>query len=592
MPQAGLKGSAPPPPERTAEKGAQRVSKGLIMNDHYGSEDILTAVPSAGQREKGLHLEKQWPRRRFWPFQWGLAIHDFVMAYCGLWVSHQVAGLPFAGAGTVASYLMLAVLSFLVLSFFSVSQLYSYHLILFKREHRLALLRAIGWSALVFLLVAGYYALPMLRADHPTVSWVLLSAGFAGVVWVVIFYRQSLHYILRALGIGLIAVWVLQWIAHGQGFFVYQQTWSLPVGLFFSAVLVGAGRWFILTIVYNRWFRRLYRRQVGVIGSNQAAEEITSLVIEHNAPFWVAGTIGCDRRLDTPVIKDRLGDIVELPHIATANRLSDIVVTEEKMDKRTLISLLDFGMSNEITIWFSPALMPIIDKKIYIDNFCGIPMIKMCSQTRAVLFNRIKYALDAFIALPMFVALLPLFGVIALAIKINSRGPVFYRAPAIGKNGVEFKMFKFRSMRTDSDAGIHKEFVTRLIKGEIGKDGDSGKPLKITNDARVTAVGRILRAYSLDELPQLINVILGQMSLIGPRPCLPYEFDVYQDWYKKRAAIRPGVTGIWQVAGRSEVAFEEMILLDLYYLYNRNLSMDINLLIETALVVLKKKGAY
>jgi lipopolysaccharide/colanic/teichoic acid biosynthesis glycosyltransferase len=190
------------------------------------------------------------------------------------------------------------------------------------------------------------------------------------------------------------------------------------------------------------------------------------------------------------------------------------------------------------------------------------------------------------------VALLPLFAVIGLAIKINSKGPVFYRARAIGKNGVEFKMFKFRSMRVNNDAGIHKEFVTKLIKGEIGQktDGDCPKPLKITNDPRITWIGGLLRKYSLDELPQLINVLLGQMSLIGPRPCLPYEFDVYQDWYKKRAAIRPGITGLWQVAGRSEVAFEEMILLDLYYLYNRSLWMDINLVIETVFVVLSKEG--
>jgi exopolysaccharide biosynthesis polyprenyl glycosylphosphotransferase len=389
-------------------------------------------------------------------------------------------------------------------------------------------------------------------------------------------------------------VFLIWWIYEGQTVLAEEQIWTLPVGLLFAATLVGIGRKFILTIIYGRWLRRHYRRQVAIIGSNQAAQEIASMVIENNAPFWVAGTIGGDHCLDTSVPKDRLGDIIELPNIAKKNRLSEILVTEEKMDRRTLISLLDFGLSNGITIWFTPALLPIIDRKIYIDNFCGIPMIKMCSLKRVALFNRMKYALDASVALPLFVALLPLFGVIGLAIKINSKGPVFYRARAIGKNGVEFKMFKFRSMRVNNDACIHKEFVTKLIKGEIGQktDGDCPKPLKITNDPRITWIGGLLRKYSLDELPQLINVLLGQMSLIGPRPCLPYEFDVYQDWYKKRAAIRPGITGLWQVAGRSEVAFEEMILLDLYYLYNRSLWMDINLVIETVFVVLSKKGAY
>jgi len=147
-------------------------------------------------------------------------------------------------------------------------------------------------------------------------------------------------------------------------------------------------------------------------------------------------------------------------------------------------------------------------------------------------------------------------------------------------------------MRTDTDSDIHKQFVTKLIKGEIGKEENEGKPLKITNDSRITRVGNILRKFSLDELPQLINVLKGEMSLVGPRPCLPYEYEVYEEWYKKRATVRAGITGLWQVTGRSSVSFEDMILLDLYYIYNRDLSLDLNILFETIFVVLGKRGAY
>ena len=138
---------------------------------------------------------------------------------------------------------------------------------------------------------------------------------------------------------------------------------------------------------------------------------------------------------------------------------------------------------------------------------------------------------------------------------------------------------------------MHKEFVTKMIKGEIAQDG-SGKTLKIVNDPRVTAVGRLLRKTSLDELPQLINVIKGEMSLVGPRPCLPYEYELYKDWHKKRTAVRPRITGLWQVVGRSEVSFEDMILLDLYYIYNRSFELDLSILFETFFVVLRKKGAH
>ena len=145
-------------------------------------------------------------------------------------------------------------------------------------------------------------------------------------------------------------------------------------------------------------------------------------------------------------------------------------------------------------------------------------------------------------------------------------------------------------MKTEATSDIHKSFVTRLIRGEIGKDEKEEKPLKITDDPRITRVGKLLRKFSLDELPQLINVVKGDMSLVGPRPCLPYEYEVYEEWYKKRAAVRAGITGLWQVTGRSSVSFEDMVLLDLYYIYNRNIALDFNILFETLFVVVGKRG--
>ena len=196
------------------------------------------------------------------------------------------------------------------------------------------------------------------------------------------------------------------------------------------------------------------------------------------------------------------------------------------------------------------------------------------------------------LSLPLLLLLSPLLLSIALAIKLDSPGPILYRFQAIGENGAIYIMNKFRSMRADSDNKIHKDYVSKLIKGEIGKEESDKTPLKIVNDPRVTRVGRFIRKFSMDELPQLFNVLQGSMSLVGPRPCLPYEFEMYQDWYKKRTSVRPGITGLWQITGRSEVAFEDMILLDLYYIYNRNLVLDFNLLFETIFVVLEKKGAY
>ena len=147
-------------------------------------------------------------------------------------------------------------------------------------------------------------------------------------------------------------------------------------------------------------------------------------------------------------------------------------------------------------------------------------------------------------------------------------------------------------MGVNNDSEIHKDYVTKLIKGKINSEDNKGQPLKITNDPRVTRVGKFLRKFSLDELPQLINVLKGDMSIVGPRPCLPYEYEIYKDWHKKRTSVRPGITGLWQVTGRSEVSFEDMILLDLYYIYNRSFVMDLSIMYETIFVVFGKRGAY
>jgi lipopolysaccharide/colanic/teichoic acid biosynthesis glycosyltransferase len=272
--------------------------------------------------------------------------------------------------------------------------------------------------------------------------------------------------------------------------------------------------------------------------------------------------------------------------------IDEIIVTDEAIGKEVLISLLDYCTSEGLSVWFPAQFMPIIDLKLYLDNFCGLPMIRLGSQKNISIFNKIKHSLDALAVVPALVLLLPFFLAIGLAIKVNSRGPVFFRTTMMGKNGKPFTMFKFRSMIPDITDEPHKDYVRRLINGHIRENSGKGGVFKMTEDERVTSVGRFLRKSSLDELPQLINVLKGEMSLVGPRPCLPYEYEMYKDWHKKRLSVRPGISGVWQVAGRSAVAFEDMVLLDLYYIYNRSLSMDLCILYETIFAVLGKRGAY
>jgi undecaprenyl-phosphate galactose phosphotransferase len=399
---------------------------------------------------------------------------------------------------------------------------------------------------------------------------------------------------IKAMGLSLMVIGSAGLLLSKETPLIVINSEIIFVSFSMAVCVILAVRLTLVHLVFNKIMRRIFRRQMLIIGSDKEAGIITNHIIDHDAPFWVVGNLGVKEpgSFETSIPKGCLGRLKDLPDIVETEKIDEIIVTDEDIDKAVLISLLDYCTTTGLTAWFPPKLLKIIDMKLYIDNFCGIPMIKLCSQKNTWFFNKVKHAMDALMALPIFIIQLPLFLLIAVAIKLNSKGPVFYLASSIGKNGREFKMYKFRSMRVDSDNNIHKNYVSKLIKGEIGKRSDQGETLKITNDDRITSVGRILRKYSLDELPQLINVLKGEMSLIGPRPCLPYEYEIYEDWHKKRVFVRPGITGLWQVTGRSEVSFEDMILLDLYYIYNKNLIMDFNILYETLFAVLQKRGAY
>jgi lipopolysaccharide/colanic/teichoic acid biosynthesis glycosyltransferase len=199
-----------------------------------------------------------------------------------------------------------------------------------------------------------------------------------------------------------------------------------------------------------------------------------------------------------------------------------------------------------------------------------------------------RRALDIVLALAMLLVLAPVMALVALAIRIDSRGPVLFRQRRLGRGMREFTVLKFRSMKATADSKRHRDYVTSLIAGDGGNE--QGGLYKLAVDDRITGVGRFLRMTSLDELPQLWNVVRGEMSLVGPRPVIAYEAEQYPDWYLGRFAVRPGLTGLWQVSGRNERTYEEMVRLDLQYAERRTLGMDMLILLKTVWVVLRRKG--
>jgi lipopolysaccharide/colanic/teichoic acid biosynthesis glycosyltransferase len=213
---------------------------------------------------------------------------------------------------------------------------------------------------------------------------------------------------------------------------------------------------------------------------------------------------------------------------------------------------------------------------------------------RIMLF--VKRLIDILGSALALVLLSPLFWLIAIAIKVSSKGPVFFSQTRIGQFGKPFILMKFRTMYTNIDRGVHKQYVTELIADKSKRQSpspDGVQVYKLTNDTRITRIGKFLRRTSLDELPQFFNVLRGEMSLVGPRPAVRYEVAVYETWHRRRVLeFKPGITGLWQVSGRSHVKFDEMVRLDLRYARSWSPWLDLKILMLTPLAVLRGTGAY
>jgi lipopolysaccharide/colanic/teichoic acid biosynthesis glycosyltransferase len=219
------------------------------------------------------------------------------------------------------------------------------------------------------------------------------------------------------------------------------------------------------------------------------------------------------------------------------------------------------------------------------------PVVPFTDETRGG--GIAKRLFDILFTLGIAVLGLPFYLLIAGFIKLTSEGPVLFVQDRVGQDGRVFKFYKFRTMLVDNSDHQHRTFAEDFIKGRLmsGEEGDR-RVFKLQNDPRVTSIGRFLRKTSLDELPQFINVLRGDMTLVGPRPPLSYELAHYKEWHRGRLVVKPGLTGLWQVSGRSTVPFDEMVMLDLYYIENWSLALDMKIIARTVPVMLFGLGGY
>jgi len=221
-----------------------------------------------------------------------------------------------------------------------------------------------------------------------------------------------------------------------------------------------------------------------------------------------------------------------------------------------------------------------------------LPMIRLFREPLSNGTRLVKRSCDLIISAAAIALLFPLWLLVAILIKLDSKGPIFYTQERVGMDGRLFLLYKFRTMQAGADPDLHREYQRAFIAGRAEANlGDVNRPTyKLQADPRITRIGKTLRRTSLDEVPQLLNVLMGDMSLVGPRPPIPYEVEAYELWHRKRLDMKPGLTGLWQVSGRNRLPFEEMVRLDLFYIENWSLLLDLKIILRTGFVMLGGEG--
>jgi exopolysaccharide biosynthesis polyprenyl glycosylphosphotransferase len=290
--------------------------------------------------------------------------------------------------------------------------------------------------------------------------------------------------------------------------------------------------------------------------------------------------------------------VASVEHLADAireTRANEVIITDPKVSGDLLFDvMMRVGRNRGVEFRIAPSLFNFLPRKTEIDQIGALPMIQLFREPLSGAARVTKRGFDITVSLAALLLLSPLWLVIALLIKLDSKGSVFYRQERVGMDGRVFLFLKFRTMRADADDSVHRDYQRKLIAGRPDTNlGDDARPVyKLRDDPRVTRTGRALRRLSLDEFPQLLNVLRGDMSLVGPRPPIPYEVEAYETWHRKRLDMKPGLTGLWQVSGRNRLSFDEMVRLDLFYIENWSPLLDLKILLRTLPVMLRGDDAY
>jgi undecaprenyl-phosphate galactose phosphotransferase len=381
----------------------------------------------------------------------------------------------------------------------------------------------------------------------------------------------------------------------------------LAIFLVKDVALIGYSRQNILLFIFGGWlalasvrvgiFRPMHRRLYGIgatarhvlaVGAGRAGQSVATRLYE--APELGLSLVGFVDD-DPQVIGKRLlgkriyGPISNIDAITRELQVEEIYISINSIEYNRLLEIIEICRATGLPVTVTASHFHIVHDRIGTSEFDMINSLTIRPRGLEPASRVAKRTVDIIGSLILLTILSPLLTAMALAVRLTSSGPIFYKCQVVGKDGRLFTWYKYRTMYVNRNEDVHQEHLKKIIT-------ENASTLKLENDPRITPVGRRLRKYSLDELPQLFNVLRGEMSLIGPRPCLQYEYEHFDEWHKQRFSVIPGMTGLWQVFGRnrSDVSFNDSIILDLYYIQNYSLWLDLKIVLKTIPIVLFGRG--
>ena len=369
--------------------------------------------------------------------------------------------------------------------------------------------------------------------------------------------------------------------------FIFARGW-LVLAWTFAVFFTITARFWIRRIVYLLRKRGYFVSLALIVGANNEGISLADQLMRWNTSgLHVVGFVDKKLPIGTPVHQNLkvLGPVERLEEIIHKFHVEELILASSAISSRdSMVDIfMQYGINSGVTVRMSSGLYEIMTTGLTVKEFAFVPLVGIDPVRLRGGDQVLKSLLDYSLAIPCILLISPLMLLIALAIKLDSPGPVLHLRKVMGMNGKKFFAYKFRTMQVNGDQLLETH---PLLKKELAENH------KLKEDPRVTRVGKFLRKTSLDELPQLFNVLRREMSLVGPRMISPEETEKYTKWELNLMTVRPGITGLWQVSGRSDVSYSERVRLDMYYIRNWSIWFDLQLLIQTLPAVLKRRGAY